>query len=127
MVGLLLVKPYCGSVLQRVGSRTTSMVNSGSMRVPSDFRGGQGKKTRMRPRSSSSECEAGSSCGRLGQFLPSMAANSGSLPLVSRHRSRAVAAEIVIASDGWWHVRSSWHEDYAVKSDACHANGSQFW
>ena len=45
--------------------------------------GGHGSATRNRPRSSSSECERGSPGGRFGQFMPSTAANSGSLPPVA--------------------------------------------
>src|SRR5690348_14124089 len=81
MWGSGLCRPYLGSVLQPVGSRTTSIVNSGFTGVPSGPTDrGQGNDTRNRPRFSNKECESGSSCGKLGQLEPSIAANTGSLP-----------------------------------------------
>ena len=46
-----------------------------------------GMNTRNSPRSSSSECDFGSSGGRSGQFIPSTAAKIGSFPLVACQRS----------------------------------------
>ncbi len=91
-------------VLQPYGSRTTSSRKSGSMGEPSARRGGHGRCTRINPWSSSSECEARSSCGSVGQFEPSTAANNGSRPPVVSHRRRAVAADRLIESAGWWQV-----------------------
>ena len=99
-VGERLVNPYSGWVLQPVGSRTTSIVNSGSTGVPSARLGGHGRGTRNRPRFKSSECDAASSCGRLGQLLPSIAAKIGSRPFVSRHRASMVSTDTLMPSAG---------------------------
>src|SRR5579872_2113138 len=87
MVGSALLSPYLALVLQPVGSRTTSIVNSTGFGEPSAFLGGQGSGIRNRPRFSRSECDFSRSCGSPGQFDPSNAANTGSLPSVFRHRS----------------------------------------
>ena len=57
---------------------------------------GSASGTRISPRFNNNECDFSSSCGRLGQFDPSIAANNGSLPLVRRHKSRAASAETLI-------------------------------
>ncbi len=93
-------RPQRALALQPVGSRTTSMSKSGLIARPSRSRGGQGRAIRNSPLSSNSECEVGSTCGRSGQFDPSNAANSGSLPPVSAHRPRAEAAERLMPSAG---------------------------
>ena len=54
-IGVGLFRPYRGLVLQPEGSRTTSIVNSGSMTVPFAAFGGHGRNTRNNPRSSNSE------------------------------------------------------------------------
>src|SRR5690606_8595149 len=99
-IGFAELRPYSGSMLQPAGSLTTSIVNSGSIGAPSFPFGGQGRKIRNKPCSSSSECEAGSSCGKLGQFDPSTAANNGSFPPVASHRLRIVSTDKPIESDG---------------------------
>lgn len=70
------------------------------MRNSGECRGGHGIAIRNNPRFSSSECEPASPCGRSGQFDPSIAANTGSLPSVSFQRSCSPAAETDIASAG---------------------------
>ena len=99
-MGCAELKPYCGCRLQPVGSRTTSMLNSGSMRLPAASCGGQGRNTRNRPRLSSSECEAGSCCGRCGQLAPSTAAKIGSWPCVTCHCCRMLSSDRLMASCG---------------------------
>src|SRR5687768_10885318 len=94
-VGAALRRPYAGSRLTPVGSRTTSIANSGV--TPG---GGHAMATRKRPRSRSSECELAWSWGRLGLFEPSTAAKIGSVPLVARHRSRIVSTDTLIAFAG---------------------------
>ncbi len=93
-----------GCVLQPVGSRTTSSVNSGSSGLPSASRGGHGRRRGSARAPAAANARPGPPAGRCGQFEPSIAANSGSLPCVASQRSRAVAADRLIASAGWWQV-----------------------
>ena len=80
------------------------MSNSGVMTLPSGLRGGHCSAIRKRPWSSSRECDLRSPCGRLGQFFPSTAANSGSFAPAAFQRACTVAAEMLMASAGWWQV-----------------------
>src|SRR5215475_8447205 len=99
-VGLAPFKPYVSSRLTPVGSRTTSMVNSGLTGRPLSSRGGHDKPMRKSPRLSSSECELSGAWGNLGLFEPSTAAKTGSSPLVTRQRSRNASTETLIALAG---------------------------
>src|SRR5688572_3816770 len=114
-VGLALFSPQTGSRFTPVGSRTMSIVNSG-VGFPS---GGHGRPTRNRPRLSSKECDDSRSCGRLGLSEPSIAANSGSLPLVTRHRSRIRSIDRLIAPAGWWHVTQALPLGPSASKKAC--------
>src|SRR6516164_177564 len=101
-VGWALFKPYAGLKLQPVGSRTTSIENSTALGEPSALRGGHESGMRYKPRLSRSECDFSLSCGKSGQFDPSNAANTGSLPSVASQRSRKLAADTLIPYAGWW-------------------------
>ena len=76
------------------------MVNSGVTVRPAIGRGGHGRPTRINPRLSSNECELSLSCGKFGLLDPSMAANTGSRPPVTRQRSRSAATETLMAWAG---------------------------
>src|SRR5580704_4274739 len=99
-VGWALLRPYSRLVLQPVGSRTTSIVNSTGLGEPSAFRGGQASGIRKSPRFSSRECELSFSCAKFGQFEPSNAAKTGSLPSVARQRSVRPEADTLIPHVG---------------------------
>jgi hypothetical protein len=86
-------RPWLRSKLQPVGSRRTSMLNSGAIGRPSAANGGQGRTMRNKPWRSSSECESASACGKLGQFDPSLASNSGSAT------PRAFQTALTVATD----------------------------
>ena len=70
------------------------------MRVPSAFCGGHGRKTRISPRSSSSECEAGIVLRQIRTILAVDGGKQRILAASLAPRSRAVAADTLIASDG---------------------------
>ena len=68
----------------------------GRLRRPRQRRCGTGRAR------ATASATRGSPGGRCGQFMPSIAAKIGSLPPVSRQRSRTLRTDSAMPSAGWW-------------------------